>query len=162
MSRCWAHLSIFKVYCVMNSSHCRAAVFLAPDQPVELREFSLPVPRSGEALVRIDCCTICGSDIHTITGARHEAVPSILGHEIVGTVTKVGESPLTDIDDQPLQPGDRVTWSACVSCSDCDRCHDGLPQKCRRLSKYGHEVAEGREALSGGLAEHIPPGLTID
>ncbi len=132
-----------------------AAVFHAAGTPLQLREFPLPSPQSGEALVRIECCTVCGSDLHTITGARREAVPSILGHETIGRITAVGDPPPSDLDGNPLQPGDRVTWSNCVSCGRCDRCQNRLPQKCRSLSKYGHDVAEGRSALSGGFAESM-------
>jgi alcohol dehydrogenase len=62
---------------------------------------------------------------------------------------------LADIDGRPLQVGERVTWSVAVSCGACDRCQRGLPQKCRTLVKYGHELAEGRTALSGGLGEYV-------
>ena len=105
--------------------------------------------------MRVECCTICGSDLHTVTGAREEVAPSILGHEILGTVVRVGDTPPSCLDGRPLQPGDRVTWSTVVSCGDCERCRRGLPQKCRSLSKYGHALAEGRTALSGGFAEFL-------
>ncbi len=133
----------------------RAAVFEGAGRPLEIRDFPLPTPERGEALVRIECCTICGSDLHTITGKRTEAVPSILGHEIVGVVTTVGDPPLTDLGGSPLAVGDRVTWSTSVSCGQCHRCQRGLPQKCTELSKYGHERAVGRAALNGGFAEFI-------
>ncbi len=142
---------------------CWAAVFQGAGQPLELREFSIPEIREREALVRIECCTICGSDLHTLTGKRQEAVPSILGHEALGVVSTVGDPPLRDIFGTPLQRGDRVTWSTSISCGECDRCLSGLPQKCRTLAKYGHSRAEGRYALSGGLAEYIllRPGSTV-
>jgi threonine 3-dehydrogenase len=134
---------------------CSAAVFVGANLPFELRQFPRPTLGSGEALVRVECCTICGSDLHTVSGARTEATPSILGHEVVGFVEAVGDAPPADIDGRPLRGGDRVTWSTAVSCGVCDRCERGLPQKCRTLAKYGHEVAEGRMALSGGLAEFV-------
>ena len=128
-----------------------------------MQTFSVPTAGEREAIVRIDCCTVCGSDLHTITGARTEPVPSILGHEIVGVVTEIGDPPLCDIRGRPLEPGNRVTWSICVSCGACDRCRGGLPQKCRQLLKYGHERALGRAALSGGMAEFIllRPGTAV-
>ena len=134
---------------------CRAAVFRAPGAPLELQEFDIPRPAEREALVQITLCTICGSDLHTIRGKRNEPTPAILGHEILGKVTEFGDPPPLDVDGNPLRKGDRVTWSTCVSCSRCDRCNAGFPQKCRTLFKYGHAVAEGRYALSGGLAEYI-------
>jgi putative phosphonate catabolism associated alcohol dehydrogenase len=147
----------------VHADSCRAAVFLGADRPLELREFPVPQVAAGEALARVACCTICGSDLHTITGARVEPVPSILGHEVLGVVDRIGDPPLCDIDGRPLSPGDRVTWSTSVSCGACDRCRNGLPQKCRSLAKYGHGLAEGRCALSGGLAEFIllRPGSAV-
>lgn len=120
-----------------------------------MRTFAVPVLDAGEALVRVECCTICGSDLHTVTGARTEKAPSILGHEILGMVAAVGDPAPRDLEGQPLRPGDRITWSTSISCGNCDRCQAGLPQKCRTLAKYGHELAEGAYALSGGLAEFL-------
>ncbi|MBD3676065.1 MAG: alcohol dehydrogenase catalytic domain-containing protein [Planctomycetaceae bacterium] len=138
------------------SSHlCRAAVFTATDRPLELREFDVPDPQAGEAVVRVECCTVCGSDLHTITGKREEPTPTILGHEILGRVESVGEPPLNDLTGEPLSPGARITWSVAVSCGECDRCQSGFPQKCRSLVKYGHSLAIGPHALSGGFAEKI-------
>lgn len=105
--------------------------------------------------MRIECCTVCGSDLHTIRGARQEPAPSILGHEAIGVIDSVGNPGPLDVDGTPLKPGDRVTWSVAVSCGECDRCRGGWPQKCRTLFKYGHSLAEGPYALSGGLSEFI-------
>lgn len=134
---------------------CQAGVFTAPGHPLELQTFPLPTPEAGEALVRVECCTICGSDLHTVSGARKEPTPSILGHEILGVVDSVGAPPPLDLAGVPLRPGDRITWSTSVSCGTCDRCLVGLVQKCRTLAKYGHERAVGRQALCGGLAEYL-------
>lgn len=134
---------------------CQAAVFVAPREPLEIREFGLTKLETCEAWVRIECCTLCGSDLHTISGARHEKSPSILGHEAIGTLVALGPIPLHDAGGEAVRIGDRITWSVSVSCNHCDRCQMGLPQKCRSLTKYGHELATGRAALSGGLAEYL-------
>jgi putative phosphonate catabolism associated alcohol dehydrogenase len=138
-------------------------VFHQAGQPLALEALELPEPADGEALVRLQLCTICGSDLHTVTGARIEPTPSILGHEALGIVERVGPKPPRDVEGNLLREGDRVTWSVCVSCQLCDRCQSGLPQKCRRLFKYGHGRASGRAALSGGLAEYLllRPGSAI-
>jgi threonine 3-dehydrogenase len=134
---------------------CRAAVFLGANQPLQLREFPIPLLHPHEALVAIECSTICGSDLHTVKGLRQECCPSILGHEAIGSVVDLGDPPLTDTQGVSLRVGDRVTWSTVVACGTCDRCYSGLPQKCRSLSKYGHDIAEGRTALCGGLADYL-------
>jgi len=146
-----------------QSATCLAAVFHGVDHPLHLESFPIPTPASGEAVVEIECCTICGSDLHTITGKRIEPTPSILGHEILGIVQSIGSTNLVDVNGETLNVGDRVTWSTCISCGACERCLSGLPQKCHHIAKYGHDVAEGRAALSGGLAEYIllRPGTSI-
>ncbi|QDT07859.1 5-exo-hydroxycamphor dehydrogenase [Rubripirellula lacrimiformis] len=133
----------------------RAAVLRKIGHPVDLCTVPLPSLGDGEVLVRIECSTLCGSDRHTVTGDRNEPMPTVLGHEAIGVVTELGSQPPTDVQGTPLSIGDRVTWSCAVSCFDCDRCHNGLPQKCRSLMKYGHTVAKGRDTLSGGLADFI-------
>lgn len=145
------------------SPECRAAVFYEAGRPLKLETFDRPIPSAGEALVRIRMCTICGSDLHTLNGLRTEPAPSILAHEVVGEIVALGQPAPRDLDDRELDLGQRVTWSVCVSCFECDRCRSGLPQKCRQLTKYGHSVARGHEALSGGFAEYIllRPGTTI-
>ncbi|MBI1349211.1 alcohol dehydrogenase catalytic domain-containing protein [bacterium] len=137
------------------TTQCRAALFYGTGQPLALVDLSVPDPGPSEAIVQIECCTVCGSDLHTIRGLRNEAVPTILGHEAVGRIRKVGTPAPCDFAGQPLQTGERVTWSVATACGDCDRCRMGFPQKCRTVTKYGHGLAEGRYALCGGMAEQM-------
>lgn len=141
-----------------------AALFSAPGQPMELCEVELPLPGSGETLVRIVACTLCGSDVHTICGRRPAATPSVLGHEILGRIEAFGaQSPRLDLAGRPLSPGDRVTWTVAASCGNCFYCRRSLPQKCEALFKYGHEPLSRGGHLSGGLARHclLRPGTGI-
>ena len=143
---------------------CRAAVFRTPGEPLCIEEFPIPELASGEALVRVECCTLCGSDLHSAFGHRPVPVPTILGHEIVGRVSGVAsDQPPADLAGMPLNIGDRVVWSVAASCGQCDRCSRGMPQKCHQLFKYGHEKITDAHALSGGLAEfcHLAPGTPV-
>lgn len=142
---------------------CLAAVFVGAGRPLELQEFSIPQPGSNEAIVRVECATLCGSDLHTISGRRPEPQPSILGHEALGEIVAVGEPAPKDLNGVSLELGDRVIWSPIIACHECNRCRQGFTQKCLHLRKYGHELAEGDRALSGGLAEYIvlQPGSSI-
>ena len=141
-----------------------AAVFNAPNAPLEMRTFPLPGLGPGEVLVRVTCCTVCGSDLHTYTGRRSTPTPTILGHEILGEVAALGPGdPVRDVDARPLTVGDRVTWSIAASCGACFFCTHGIPQKCERLFKYGHQAITPEHPLSGGLAEycHLAPGTAV-
>lgn len=138
---------------MINPRKSHVAIFHGAGQAFELKQLEVPQAGPGEAIVRVELSTICGSDLHTFSGRRSEAVPCILGHEAIGAVSEVGSPPPYDVDVQPLEVGDRITWSACISCGDCDRCRSGLTQKCRTVSKYGHNIATGSHPLSGGLSE---------
>jgi len=122
----------------------------------------LPDLHPGEALVAIDLATVCGSDIHTVTGRRPGPHPGILGHEAVGRIAEVGRG-ARDFLGRELQCGDRVIWSVTVACGLCRRCAAGMSAKCLNLLKTGHEPLNGSWGLSGGYASHIhlPRGITI-
>ena len=143
-----------------STSAC--AVFTAAGAPLENATVGTPTPRAGEVLVRVSCCTVCGSDLHTYQGHRDTPVPTILGHEIIGRIEAIGGT-LLDLEGNRLELGDRITWSVAASCGECFYCTHELPQKCERLFKYGHEKLRPAHALSGGLAEHclLAPGTAI-
>jgi alcohol dehydrogenase len=142
----------------------RIALFEGNPGQVVLRNVPLPGPAAGETLVKVLGCTLCGSDLHSFEGRRQVPVPTILGHEIVGEIIDQGPgSPREDLQGQSLNPGDRVTWAIVAHCGDCFFCRRGLPQKCLRGVKYGHEPFRGERSLNGGLASHclLAPGSTL-
>lgn len=130
------------------------AVFHSPGQAFDLVECSIPEPQAGQVLVKVSCCTVCGSDLHSYTGRRSTPTPTVLGHEIIGTVHKTGPTTNNASSDWPdgLTVGDRISWSIAASCGGCRHCSHGRPQKCDSLFKYGHEDLN-LFALSGGLSQ---------
>lgn len=134
----------------------RVVVFHGPGRPLEQMSIDPPDPRPGEVLVRIACCTLCRSDLHTYFGRRIEATPTILGHEIVGQIEAFGPgtSPV-DARGTRAAIGDRVSWAIAVGCGACAPCADDLPQKCERSYKYGHQRVTAERPLGGGLADHV-------
>jgi putative phosphonate catabolism associated alcohol dehydrogenase len=152
----------------------RAVIFHGPNRALEVARLPTPIPQGAETLVRVTCCTLCSSDLHTHAGRRTVATPTVLGHEIVGHVEAFGPSaPQRDYHGAALAVGDRVSWSVAASCGDCFHCKDGLPQKCMALFKYGHQgIDENPNSYwCGGLADyillvpgtaifHVPEGLT--
>ncbi len=116
----------------------------------------------NNVLVRVSLATICGSDLHTVSGRRCVETPCVLGHEVLGTIA--APTHLRSATGEKLQQGDRVTWSLTTACGTCYYCVDqNLPQKCETMFKYGHARSEGTSALSGGFATHIllRPGTAI-
>lgn len=132
-----------------------AAVFNGVPSEIELRNITTPQPGAGEILVKVLGCTLCGSDLHSFSGKRAVPTPTILGHEIVGTIEAFGPDATTkDLVGQELRIGDRITWAIVASCGDCFYCRRGLPQKCLQAVKYGHEPLRAGRELLGGMAEH--------
>src|SRR5919199_1650640 len=93
----------------------RAAVYVGKGQPFEIREYPVPEPEPGAALVQITLANVCGSDLHLWRGEldpvrRGRAVPIHQGHEGTGRIAALGEGLTTDSTGQPLQVGDRIVF----------------------------------------------------
>lgn len=134
----------------------RAAVIPAPGQPVELREFPLPELALGEALLRVHCSEVCGTDVHLhhgrLAGVPYPLIP---GHVSAGTLAAVrGE--LRDVHGGTLREGDAVTFLDVHRT--CHRCWYCLVAKastrCPERKVYGitYGAADG---LCGGWADHV-------
>ena len=148
----------------MSNPTARALLFEGESGRLRLEDREKPVPGPGEVLVRVTASTICGSDLHTIHGRRQVAVPTILGHEIIGTISEFGtDSAAQDMDGALLRPGDRVTWTIVGNCGRCQSCGSDMPQKCTAGFKYGHERDREGVRWAGGFADWclLAPGTGI-
>jgi alcohol dehydrogenase len=134
----------------------QAMLFTGPGEPLRAVPQCTAPPRGGEIRVRILCCTLCKSDLSTFSGHRREATPTILGHEVVGTIEAFGpDASHRDAEGRACAPGERITWAVVANCGSCEFCSLGLPQKCERGLKYGHHAANPDSPDGGGLAETI-------
>jgi putative phosphonate catabolism associated alcohol dehydrogenase len=134
----------------------RAVLFHGCDRPLELRRFATPQSDGAEVLVRVTCCTLCASDLHTHAGRRTVPTPAVLGHEIVGRIEAFGPTAARrDFRGLPLTVGDRLSWSVAANCGACFFCANELPQKCATLFKYGHERLDEHSPFAGGLADYV-------
>ncbi len=91
---------------------------------VELREVLVPDPGPGEALIRVQACGVCHTDLHYREGAINDEFPFLLGHEAAGVVERVGEGVVG------LKEGDFgvIAWRA--PCGACRSCRRGRPWYC--------------------------------
>jgi putative phosphonate catabolism associated alcohol dehydrogenase len=137
----------------LSADTATAALWSGVEEGFSLRCQPLPRLRTGEVLVAVELATICGSDLHTIAGDRPTPVPTVLGHEAVGSIVATGGA-AHGHDGRALGPGDRVTWTIGTACGECRRCRRGFPQKCLSVRKYGHEAIDDHWRLNGGLATH--------
>jgi S-(hydroxymethyl)mycothiol dehydrogenase len=96
----------------------------AKGSPVEMVRVVVPDPGPGEALVTVQACGVCHTDLHYREGGIGDDFPYLLGHEAAGTVDAVGEGVTT------VQPGDFVILNWRAVCGDCRACRRGRPWYC--------------------------------
>ena len=131
-------------------------VFNSEDGTLSKENRALPVLGDSELIVKIDYCSLCGSDLHTYCGLRKEANPTILGHEIVGTVQEIViDKVILDLAGKPIRVNDRITWTVFASNPNTEEYNPETPQKNSDLYKYGHRQLTEEDNFNGGLASHI-------
>jgi L-iditol 2-dehydrogenase len=127
------------------AGHMRAGVYRGKGRVVVE---SVPIPEigEGEVLFRVAACGICGTDIKKI---QHGFVtpPQILGHELAGTVVKVGRGVTK------FKPGDRVVSFHHIPCGACFYCKKKLFSQCAGYNKVG--LTAGFDPNGGGFAEYV-------
>ena len=124
----------------------RAAVYYS-NRDVRLEERPTPRISSGELLVRVEASGICGSDV--MEWYRIHKVPLVLGHEISGVITAVGEGV------ERYRAGDRVAAAHHVPCNTCRYCLRGDHTACDTLRQTNFDP--------GGFAEYVRmPAINVD
>ncbi|MGA5575521.1 S-(hydroxymethyl)mycothiol dehydrogenase [Streptomyces koyangensis] len=106
------------------AQHVRGVIARAKGEPVELTTIVVPDPGPGEAVVDIQACGVCHTDLHYREGGINDDFPFLLGHEAAGIVESVGEG-VTEV-----APGDYVILNWRAVCGQCRACKRGRPQYC--------------------------------
>ncbi|MEP6851329.1 MAG: S-(hydroxymethyl)mycothiol dehydrogenase [bacterium] len=96
----------------------------AKGQPVSLETVLVPDPGPGEALVQVQACGVCHTDLHYRDGGINDDFPFLLGHEAAGVVEAVGD------DVSAVAPGDFVILNWRAVCGTCRACRRGRPWYC--------------------------------
>ena len=92
--------------------------------PVEVVDVVVPDPGPGEAVVLVQACGVCHTDLHYREGGINDEFPFLLGHEAAGLVETVGAG-VTEV-----APGDFVVLNWRAVCGQCRACAKGKPQYC--------------------------------
>jgi S-(hydroxymethyl)mycothiol dehydrogenase len=116
--------------------------------PVELVDIVVPDPGPGEAVVKVQACGVCHTDLHYREGGINDEFPFLLGHEAAGVVESVGEG-VTEV-----APGDFVILNWRAVCGQCRACAKGKPQYC-----FNTHNAKQKMTLTDGTA--LSPALGI-
>src|SRR3954471_14145182 len=117
-------------------------------QPVELTTILVPDPGPGEALVKVQACGVCHTDLHYREGGINDDFPFLLGHEAAGVVEAVGD------DVTSVAPGDFVVLNWRAVCGNCRACNRGQPWYC-----FATHNATQRMTLADGT--ELSPALGI-
>ncbi len=136
-------------------SVAKAAVLTGP-RSIEIQEFPIPILATGELLVQVEGCGICGTDVHEYKRDPFGLIPVVLGHEGTGTILATGGTGLKDFTGQPLEAGDQIVTSVLVP-EDCPFTHD-FPSRSNlsdSLGVYGLMPDEPGRHLNGFFASHI-------
>ena len=140
----------------------RALVYHGPGQKAWQEAPEPELTDDGDAIVRVDATTICGTDLHILKGdVPAVARGRILGHEAVGTVDEVGDGV------HRLRPGDRVLVSCISACGTCRFCREGRYGQCLDGGGWilGHTI-DGTQAdyvrvpFADTSTYRVPAGLT--
>lgn len=140
----------------------KAAVFVQRGK-IELANKPIPAVGSGQALVRITTTTICGTDVHILSGEYPVKPGLTIGHEPVGVIETLGEGVYG------YEVGQRVVVGAITPCGFCYSCLDGHRSQCGGKAAGGWQFGN---TIDGAQAEFllvpnamanlqiIPDGLT--
>ncbi|MFT4163609.1 MAG: S-(hydroxymethyl)mycothiol dehydrogenase [Microlunatus sp.] len=106
------------------SQQVQGVIARAKDAPVELVTINVPDPGPGEAVVKVQACGVCHTDLHYVQGGIGDDFPYLLGHEAAGIVESVGDGV------RDLEPGDYVILNWRAVCGSCRACKRGKPWYC--------------------------------
>lgn len=136
---------------------------------IRVEQRPVPKPGSGEVLIKIESCSICGGDVKIVTRGMLKQPPMgdfIIGHEYAGVVVQLGP----DVDEFKL--GDRVTVEVHKGCGRCKNCHDGKYTVCLNYGNMDKGHRANGFTTNGGFAEYavnhvntiskIPDNISFD
>lgn len=110
-----------------------------PGVPLQLLEKPDPIPGQGEVQVRVSACGVCRTDLHVVDGDLPDPkLPIIPGHEIVGTVSALGEG----VDHFELGERIGIPWLG-RTCGSCFYCRSGLENLCDEPGFTGYQIDGG-------------------
>ncbi|MDH2391434.1 S-(hydroxymethyl)mycothiol dehydrogenase [Streptomyces sp. HNM0663] len=118
------------------------------DEPVRVETITVPDPGPGEAVVRVQACGVCHTDLHYKQGGINDDFPFLLGHEAAGVVESVGDG-VTDV-----VPGDFVVLNWRAVCGRCRACLRGRPWYC-------FDTHNARQKMTLGDGTELSPALGI-
>jgi threonine dehydrogenase-like Zn-dependent dehydrogenase len=123
------------------------------DETLEMHEFPRPTVGPDDAVLRVEACGICGTDIEQFHGAfRFAGYPVIPGHEPLGVIDEIGERAAARWG---VAPGDRVAVEPVISCGSCRACLAGSRTLCPQHHDYGMTSTDFGPGVWGAFADYM-------
>ena len=137
----------------------RVAAFYGHGKPMVIKEYPVPEPGPGALVVKTAIANVCGSDLHQWRGEFDvvkfgRPLPQILGHEMTGTVFRLGEGMTQDTNGKPLAVGDRVVWRYFYPCGRCRACLKGITRACPNARTYLTKSADESPHFVGAFGDY--------
>jgi len=138
------------------SETAKAAVLARANGDFVVQEIATPDVGPREILLRTELAGVCASDAHIAQGHLEGfPYPSILGHEFVGTIARLGSAVTEDMVGQPVRVGDRIIVMPAIACGHCYFCVvEGMPSRCEHIEAYGFYDVEAYP-LRGGWSQYV-------
>ena len=136
-----------------------AATYHGTNIPFDLREYPVPDPQPGAAVLAMTVANVCGSDLHYWRGdidvvKMGRPTPMALGHEGTGKIHKLGDGVMTDTLGEPLSEGDRVVFQYFYPCMQCPTCLKGHTYACPTRQFDRTQSADVWPHFRGTFAEY--------
>lgn len=121
----------------------------------EMKE--IPKISTGEVLVKIEACAICGTDVKSfVNGNPRIKPPQIMGHELCGTIVELGEG----VENYKI--GQRVTMATTIGCGDCYYCNKGKTNLCRSAEAMGFHYSGAMAPYAVIPAKAVKQNYLVD
>ncbi len=119
---------------------------------LNIEELKEPEPSDDEVLIKVNSVGLCHTDLHVLKGHIPFPLPAVLGHEVAGTVVKIGR----EVDH--VQGGDQVVEPFILPCGRCDFCMHGQEDLCEKFYNFNRlrgTYYDGKTRLSTSSGEQV-------
>ena len=136
------------------------ASFYCGNKSFSVERKASPEPARGEVQIEVAFCGLCGTDIHIFHGNMDGRTGDhrIIGHEMSGVVSKIGEGV------EGIEIGQNVVVRPLDSCGDCQTCHRGYEHICQNLKFIGIDTdgaLQEKWNVPARLIHEVPEGLSL-
>lgn len=138
---------------VDDRANSAAVTVLTGPRSLESQRHPVPELGSDDGLLDVLACGLCGSDLASFAGTKTHDYPVVLGHEVIGRISRLGERAAQRWQ---LDVGDRVVVEEALPCLSCPLCRSGQQRLCTHLGvRYGDSGLATAPGLWGGFASSM-------